>query len=461
MADLILKPEFFVDLDGQIKSGSIAVNRGRVINTGTVEGREADITIELKNQVVLPGFTNCHSHAFQRGLRGLVERHIENQGADHFFAWRKHMYKLAQCIDEEDLLVLAQLLYLEMIEAGFTHVGEFHYLHHSKNSVTNQDPLAMTRALAQAATATGINQSLLLAAYSRSDFNEPIRDAQRRFFYRSVDEFLEMCNRARREVTSDNTAVGLAIHSVRAVDDSFFGPINNFAAKNRMPLHIHVSEQVDDVRSCLKYTNLSPIKLLEQNHLLAPHTTLIHATHLIDGDLQAITEHRPIICICPSTEMNLGDGMAPLSDLLKEQVVICIGTDQHVRLNPMGEALSLEEQERLRLGKRCVFNENGSYLYQSLLPILTSSGLASLYPDSSFENILNSPANLIALELPPEYQWHGPEAAMDAMMLSNNTAKVTMVMSNGHILLQDGMLKNPNRKHLRDHVNRFFKNKFR
>lgn len=453
METTILKPEFFVDFDGQIVFGSVAINGPKIISAGSDLSQIKAKTITLPNQVLMPGFVNCHSHAFQRALRGKVERNCLGANKDDFWSWRSQMYALAGQLSKEELELLTLFTYSEMLEAGFTHVGEFHYLHHNDN----KDPLAMSQAIAQAATSAGINLCLLECAYARHNFEQPIKAEQRRFYFEQVDNFLELVKTAKNNLEDALVSIGLAIHSVRAVPQEWFSPIGSLANKLAMPLHIHVSEQQSEVDICKKYTNLSPIALLNHHQLLTPSTTLVHATHLINDDLQIVASNQPHICICPSTEKNLGDGMAPIKELYNNAVRICIGTDQHVRLDPFDEARSLEEQERLRLFKRNILNEKTSHLYRALLPCLQSFGMSSLYPTFNDAALLGQNANLIGIELSPEYQWHGPEAALDAMLVAHQPAKIMTVITNGQMVVQQGRHQNQDKFYLIKEIGKFLR----
>lgn len=452
MATLLLEPEFFLDFDGTINTDPILLENGRIKSFGWPLN-EPDQVVKLKDQLILPGFVNAHSHCFQRGLRGLVEK--ASGVKDNFWTWREKMYALANTLCPDDLSLIAELTFLEMLESGFTHVGEFHYLHHGVGKKPLGDPLEMSKAVVKAALNAGINLCLLETAYNRYGFNQPLKIHQNRFAHNDVGSFLEFTKEA-LALKNPNVSIGTAIHSVRAVPEQWFSAINDFALAHNMPVHIHVSEQLQEVADCLKTHGCSPIKLLAKNHLLAPHTTLVHATHLIDDDVELIDRLKPNLCICPSTEKNLGDGMIEFKRL--RGVSACIGTDQHVRLDPWDEVRSLEEQERLRLKYRGVLPAPGNYLYQALYPYLTLGGLKSLYPFRNSASLLGQPANLISFELPPEYYWHGPNEALDAMMLSYNPSKLVNVITNGHFILQDKMLLNQEKPYLIKILKRIFQN---
>lgn len=448
MATLILEPEFYVDEAGQIGTGQVIIDeRGAQF----ISGGTAKNPIVLKNQVVMPGFNNCHSHAAQRLLRGLVEQKQPGSEQDDFWSWREKMYAITSSIRPDDFELIATLAYAEMLEAGFTHVGEFHYLHHDHDGRTFPDQLAMSRALVAAADMVGMELSLLPSAYVRHNFNEELKPAQRRFAFTNTESFLDFVKNCHHTFAHTKHHVGAAIHSVRAVPEEWFSPINALAQSLNMPLHVHASEQQSEVKRSLEETGLSPIALLHKHGLLAPTTTLVHAIQLYSGDFELIRDHKPIICLCPSTEKNLGDGIITPLNTLFTKTKICIGTDQHVRFDPLGEALSLEEQERSRLMKRNVHTTPCNFLYQALLPTLHAHGRASLTPYA--HDICTS---VIALELPAEYTWHGPEAALDAMLLAPMNTKVQLAVTRGEVVVKDGIAIKTEKLRLIQEIKKFF-----
>lgn len=451
----ILVPEFFVDYAGQVSYGELAIDDGKIIAVGDLSHLSAP-RHRLAGQVIVPGFVNAHSHAFQRLLRGVVERQTLTH-LDNFFSWREKMYALAKKLSAEQLGLIAEFTFMEMIEAGFTHVAEFHYLHHNHHRDGQYDPLIMSTSLVQAAARAGINLCLLETAYHRAGFMMPILPEQKRFAFESVNEFLELAQKARQALQSFGTTIGLAIHSVRAVPENWFMPIHEMAQVHGLPLHVHASEQQAEVQACLRHTGLSPIALLHHYGLLTPRTTLVHATHLIDNDAELIADQRSLVCICPSTEKNLGDGVIPLSDLFVRGVDLCVGTDQHVRIDAFDEVRSLEELERLRLCRRGVLMKKPGHIYPTFLHSLTTAGMRSFAPEFSSSSLVGQAANLIAIELPCEYEWHGAEVALEAIFLAANASKITTVMSKGKILVQESRLVSEEKSRLRREIGSFFK----
>ncbi len=319
--------------------------------------------------ITIKGFVNAHSHAFQRALRGRVEK----VGASHddFWSWREAMYACANVVDTSDVYDLARWAYLDMWEAGFAAVGEFHYLHHVGGNASS--------ALARAARDVGIRLVLLETAYARRGFDDDTpTERQRRFTFNTVSAFLDHAARSRERHTGNGVSVGLAVHSVRACPTSWIEAVAAQAQAWRVPLHVHACEQIKEVDDCLRATGLTPIALLDRCGALSPMTTLVHATHLNDDDIALIAARGCLVCLTPSTERNLGDGLCRITDLYNAGVALCIGSDSHARIDAVDELRSIEDHERLRLRKRHALGTAGQRLHEVLLPIGIDNGARSL-----------------------------------------------------------------------------------
>jgi formimidoylglutamate deiminase len=274
----------------------------------------------------LPGFVNAHSHAFQRALRGRTE-------GDDFWGWRDAMLALAERLTVDNLRAGYVEVYREMLEAGYTAVGEFHYL-----------GLSEAHAAVEAAAEAGIELVLLLAAYGRGGLE--------RFRQESVAEYLSKLESARET----GVRVGLAPHSVRACPRDWLEELGRYAAAERLPLHVHADEQPREIEECLAEHGLRPIELLAETGCLGPHTTVVHATHADRHEVDLLAESGARICVCPTTEANLGDGFAPVEELCTRGIGICIGSDSNVRIDPLEELRELEGIARRRAGRRNVIS---------------------------------------------------------------------------------------------------------
>ena len=296
----------------------------------------------MSGTVSLPGFVNAHSHTFQRALRGRTE------GGD-FWAWRDVMLGQARGLSPDTVRRDYAETYREMLRAGYTAVGEFHYLGYD-------EALAAVDAAAEA----GIELVVLLAAYGRGGIE--------RFRQESPVEYLGQLERLR----DFGARVGVAPHSVRACPAGWLEELGRYAAGQGLPLHVHASEQPREVEECLAEHGVRPIELLDRTGCLGPHTTVIHATHVDGAELDLLARAGARVCACLTTEANLGDGFLPVERLLTRGIGLCIGSDSNVRIDPLEELRELEGIARRRAGKRNVVSVS------SLLCFGSDEGAAAL-----------------------------------------------------------------------------------
>jgi formimidoylglutamate deiminase len=296
----------------------------------------------VADKLKLQGFVNAHSHAFQRALRGRAE------GRD-FWAWRETMLELARGQTPARVRREYAAVYREMRAAGYTAVGEFHYL-----------GLAEARAAADAAVEAGLELVLLYAAYARGGLD--------RFRQPSVTEYL----RQLEELRAGGVRVGIAPHSVRACPPEWLEELGRYAAAQELPLHVHADEQPREVEECLAEHGMRPIELLFRCGCLGRRTTVVHATHADGGELDLLGQAGARVCACPTTEANLGDGFLPVERLLHRAVGLCIGSDSNVRIDPLEELRELDGVGRRQAGRRDVLT------VEALLSIGSDEGAASL-----------------------------------------------------------------------------------
>jgi formimidoylglutamate deiminase len=290
----------------------------------------------------LPGFVNAHSHAFQRALRGRSEGH-------DFWGWREDMLELAAGMTVDPVRASYVQAYREMLGAGYTAVGEFHYL-----------GLPEAHAAVEAAAEAGIEMVLLLTAYGRGGLE--------RFRQESPADYLEQLE----ELRVAGVRVGVAPHSVRACPRDWLEEVGRYAAAESLPLHVHADEQPREIEECVAEHGMRPIELLAETGCLGPHTTVVHATHADAHELDLLAETGARVCLCPTTEANLGDGFAPVIELIERRIGICVGSDSNVRIDPLEELRELEGIARRRLGRRGVMGVS------TLLCFGADEGAASL-----------------------------------------------------------------------------------
>jgi formimidoylglutamate deiminase len=291
----------------------------------------------------LRGIANLHSHAFQRAMAGLAER--MTHPSDSFWTWRETMYRMAARFEPESLHAVATQLYAEMLEAGYTSVCEFHYLHHAPDGRPYDDPAAMSRALIAAARETGIRLALLPVLYMTGGFDgRPLNARQRRFGH-TVDAWLRLFETLRRE-QDDTLRVGCALHSLRAVPPDAMAAVLA-ALPTDARIHIHIAEQIGEVQDSLAIRGDRPVRWLLDHADVDARWTLVHATHLEVDEIVGIADRGATVAICPTTEANLGDGLFPLRDYLDAGGAWGIGSDSHISVSPVEELRWLEYGQRL------------------------------------------------------------------------------------------------------------------
>ena len=318
----------------------------------------------------LPGVANLHSHAFQRAMAGLAER--QSNPADSFWTWRETMYAMAARFTPELLRDVAQQLYVEMLEAGYTSVCEFHYLHHAPDGNAYDDPAAMSRALVEAARATGIRLTLLPVLYMTGGFDgRPLSPRQARFGH-DVDAYLRLLD-ALRPLQDDTLRVGCALHSLRAVPPGAMREVLAVLPGDAR-IHVHIAEQVAEVEECIAVRGARPVRWLLENAAVDARWTLVHATHLDAGEVRDIAGSGATVALCPTTEANLGDGLFPLRDYLDADGAWGIGSDSHISVDPVEELRWLEYGQRLVSRRR---NIAASVAEPSVGTTLLSGAVAS------------------------------------------------------------------------------------
>jgi formimidoylglutamate deiminase len=310
---------------------------------------------------VLPGMVNAHSHAFQRAFVGLAERR-ENKSdgtPDDFWSWRERMYAVALRISPEQLQAVATQLYAELLCGGYTHVCEFHYLHHAPDGQPYADPLTMCRVLVQAAQATGIGLTILPVLYQRAGFGQAgLRPEQRRFAT-TVHSVLALRDSV-RALKAPQVHAGVAVHSLRAAPAASIQALAKQVHDDAGPVHIHVAEQMAEVQDCVQSTGRRPIEWLTQEAKLDARWHLVHATHSTPAEIDAVARSGASVVLCPSTEANLGDGLCDLPRWLASNTPLSIGSDSHVSRSLTEELRWLEYGQRLHLQRRNVAAATGA-----------------------------------------------------------------------------------------------------
>jgi len=310
-----------------------------------------------------PGIPNLHSHAFQRAMAGLGERHSDAQ--DSFWSWRETMYRVAARFDPDSLRAVAAQLYAQMLEAGYTHVCEFHYLHRDADGRAYADPAAMSLALIEAAAQAGIGLTLLPTLYLRGGFDERPLSARQQRFALDVAEYCALIERL-RTLEHSRLRIGIAFHSLRAVPLPAMRTVLD-AVGQRGPVHIHIAEQQLEVDECIARHGARPLRWLLDQLPVDARWALVHATHCNADELHGIAACDATVVLCPSTEANLGDGLFDLPTYLAAGGRFGIGSDSQVSVSPVEELRWLEYGQRLRLQRRNIATRAGATVAQTLL----------------------------------------------------------------------------------------------
>ena len=375
--------------------------------------------------VTVPGLANGHSHAFHRALRGRTQR----AGGD-FWAWRELMYRVAGVLDPDGYLDLATAVYGEMALAGICAVGEFHYLHHDPAGRPYAGPNAMGEALAEAAARAGVRLTLIDTCYLRAGLDgAPLAGAQVRFGDGDADAWAA---RAGALAERPGLRVAAGVHSVRAVDQAAMATVAAWAAERRAPLHLHLSEQPAENRACLAATGRTPAALAEAAGVLGPRTTAVHATHLTAEDVARLGATGTAVCLCPTTERDLADGIGPAAALAAAGSPLCLGTDSQAVVDLFEEARAVELDERLATGRR------GAHAPDDLLAAATEAGMAALgWPAGRLAPGQLADLVTVGLDSVRLAGTRPPEAA-DQLVFAATAADVSSVVASGRQIVQDG-----------------------
>jgi formiminoglutamate deiminase len=379
--------------------------------------------------VTIPGLANAHSHAFHRALRSRTQA-----PSGSFWSWRRSMYAVADRLDPDRYHRLARATFAEMTLAGTTAVGEFHYVHHQPDGTPYDNPNAMGEAVLAAADDAGLRITLLDALYLHGGLGAsgycPAEGSQRRFCDGDSAAWAARVDALRPSATH---RIGAAIHSVRAVDPDSMRVAADWANGTGAPLHAHVSEQRDENEQCLAHHATTPTGLLHEAGALGGHFTAIHATHADPDDLGLLAATGSWVCVCPTTERDLGDGIGPTAELVDAGVGLALGTDSHAVIDLLEEARAVELDERLRTERR------GVHPAAALLTMATTNGQASLGWHDAGAIAPGRRGDLVTIAL-DSVRTAGatPDVALEAIVFAASAADVTDVVVGGEPAVRDG-----------------------
>jgi formimidoylglutamate deiminase len=419
--------------------GFVSGKHLNVDDDGRITDRAEDaVQIPLSGKALLPGFINAHSHSFQRLIRGRTESRVVS-GKD-FWSWRHTMYQAAAQLSPDDVYDVARMCFLEMVHAGITTVGEFHYLHNAPDGTPYDDPNLLAHQVIAAARSVGLRIVLLRSAYQRSGYQLPTDAGQQRFF-EPTDAFLSNLASLRASYAADSAEVrfGVAPHSIRAVPLDELREIVSLARTNSLPIHMHVAEQVGENIECLKEYGHTPVELLAREGLLGDDFVAIHAIHLTPHEISAFADARAMVCSCPTTERNLGDGIVPVDALMKLGVRHALGSDSQAQIDPLEDARELDYHLRLAQQQRAVLDQIAAQpIAARLFDCATIHGGQALGITSGSLRP-GEYGDMVSFDLEDiSIAGHTPETLLPLLVFGANRATVCDVTVNGKIILSDG-----------------------
>nr|WP_216627053.1 formimidoylglutamate deiminase [Corallococcus exercitus] len=439
VSDITVYQPDFLFVDGRFHEGrALAVGAdGRVLGA-VPEGARVE---RLAGRALLPGLVNGHSHAFQRLIRGRTEYVASAGGQDDFWSWREAMYRAAEALTPEEIHVASRQVFLEMVLAGITTVGEFHYLHHQSDGTPYADRNALAHAVIRAATDVGLRICLLRVGYARAGFNVPANPRQRRFIDADVDAFLSTTEALSHAVRGDaRVSVGLAPHSVRAVSKDWLTQVARTAPAS-MPIHMHVAEQPKEIEACLAEHGRRPVELVADVGLLGPRFTAVHGVHLTDAEVTLLGRAEATVCACPSTERNLGDGIVPADALVKAGARVSFGSDSQTVVDLLDEARQLEQHLRLVRLRRAVLDPGKGTLdglAARLFDMATVQGARSLGMGTGTLSP-GSQADFFTVDVQhPSLVGAGPASLLPGIVFGAAGGAVREVAVAGRLLVRDG-----------------------
>ncbi len=382
-------------------------------------------TVRLRDRAILPGMINAHSHAFQRGLRGRGETF--DQGAGSFWSWREAMYGLVDRMDEETIYALSKQAFGEMLAAGITTVGEFHYLHHD----ARYEGYAFDEIVLKAAAEAGIRIVLLNAYYAAGGIGEPLEGAQRRFGSPSLEAFWLQMDRLQTLIDQQTQSLGVVAHSIRAADIQDIKTLHEEAQRRGLVFHIHVEEQRHEIEDCVAQYDRRPMQLLNERLQIDNRFTAIHCTHTDAGDMTSYLEAGGNVCICPLTEANLGDGIADVPEILKHNGRICLGTDSNARISFTEEMRWLEYVQRLARERRGVCTDESGSCASALWQMATTNGAHALGIKTGRVEV-GYAADFVAIDLNhPSLAGWTEDTLLDALVFGSSNEAIAATCVNG------------------------------
>jgi formiminoglutamate deiminase len=410
-----------------------SIETGRI---GAIESGVAPTGEDERHAIAVPGVPNVHSHAFQRAMAGLTEN--AGPGADSFWAWRSLMYQFVERLTPEDLEAISAFAFAEMLEAGFTRVGEFHYLHHDRGGAPYDNPAELAARLASAARASGIGLTLLPVFYAHSNFGGVPPGAGQRRFITDLDAFVRLLEATEVAVRGlDAARVGVAPHSLRAVTAQELTALVALAPSR--PLHLHIAEQMKEVNDCIAWCGRRPVDWLLDHQPVDARWCLVHATHVNHEETHRLAASAAVAGLCPITEANLGDGIFPAAEYLDAGGACAVGSDSNVLVSAAAELRTLEYGQRLLHRRRNVLardaeRSTGRRLFESVV----AGGMQALGCDWRGLAV-GADADIVSLDVTRDVlESRRGDALLDSWIFAARQPMVDCVWRYGRKVVADG-----------------------
>jgi formiminoglutamate deiminase len=419
--------------DGWARRVRVSIEAGRI---ATITRDTDPALTDERHAVALPGMCNVHSHAFQRGMAGLTER--RGPAGDDFWTWRALMYRFLDRLDPDDLQAVSELAFLEMLEGGYTRVGEFHYLHNDLDGRPYADPAELAGRIVAAAQATGIGLTLLPVFYAHGDFGGAPASVGQRRFVQPVDSFAALLEASRRAAAAlPDAIVGVAPHSLRAVTPEELQAVAALAPAG--PIHIHAAEQLREVEACVAWSGARPVAWLLDNAAVDARWTLIHATHLDEAEIAGLARSGAVAGLCPTTEANLGDGIFPADRYLAARGRWAIGSDSNIVVDPARELELLEYAQRLsHRARNLLAPAEGASTGASLFRGALAGGAQALgLPTHGIAE--GASADLVSLATDhPSLAGRSGDALLDGWIFASRAGAIDRVWRHGECVVEAG-----------------------
>ncbi len=408
--------------DGWMSPAYVGVDKEGQITYLSDKPPDEAFAIDSVDGFALPGFQNAHSHAFQYAMAGLAENHPAGS-RDDFWTWREAMYQCALSVDPDQVEAIATMLYAEMVRHGYTHVAEFHYLHHDKQGKPYQNLAELGERIVAAASTVGIKLTLVPVFYQKGAFGQDPQPRQRRFISKTIDSYFELFEASQNAIANYRDAsIGVSVHSLRAVDLNDIIKTAKIAPPD-LPFHIHVAEQKKEVEDCINFCGKRPMQWVLDNLDIDSRFHVVHSTHLNDDELFRLAKSGAQVVLCPSTEGNLGDGIFRMKEYVRMGGRWSIGTDSHIGINPLEELRMIDYRQRLVTHERNTFDGDAA---QYMINEEVQSGRKAMGINSENNFEIGDPFDAVVFD--------GKAPLLNATSIKNLTPAIVYSCDSNHIL---------------------------